>query len=299
MFTSGLGGAILAIFHIQSNSYGLAVIPSFLMYIYSAHQLVIYLLVALLSVGVCYALTSLFAIPQEVLISDKVIEEEEREVFEMQHNTLDEQLFSPVTGYAMNLTAVNDPVFSSEMMGKGLAIMPTANKVYAPADGLLNLVAETGHAYGIQTDAGAEVLIHIGIDTVTLGQEVFQTQVTQGHRVKKGDLLGTFDRKAIKEAGLDSTERCRIYYNSAKFYSEMKDYQKSVILSEKGIQICRDKHSIYLLDYLLYEKAFNKQMLGEDTADDYRQAYYFTQFFGNTEVLQYIEKDMKAFNISY
>jgi hypothetical protein len=54
-----------------------------------------------------------------------------------------------------------------------------------------------------------------------------------------------------------------------------------------------------LLDYLLYEKAFNKQMLGEDTADDYRQAYYFTQFFGNTEVLQYIEKDMKAFNISY
>ena len=96
-----------------------------------------------------------------------------------------------------------------------------------------------------------------------------------------------------------SLERCRIYYNSAKFYSEMKDYQKSVILSEKGIQICRDKHSIYLLDYLLYEKAFNKQMLGEDTADDYRQAYYFTQFFGNTEVLQYIEKDMKAFNISY
>lgn len=79
----------------------------------------------------------------------------------------------------------------------------------------------------------------------------------------------------------------------------MKDYQKSVTLSEKGIQICRDKHSIYLLDYLLYEKAFNKQMLGEDTADDYRQAYYFTQFFGNTEVLQYIEKDMKAFNISY
>ena len=89
----GFRRTILAIFHIQSNSYGLAVIPSFLMYIYSAHQLVIYLLVALLSVGVCYALTSLFTIPQ-VLISDKVIEEEEREVFEMQHNTLDEQLFS-------------------------------------------------------------------------------------------------------------------------------------------------------------------------------------------------------------
>ncbi|MGH2202356.1 PTS beta-glucoside transporter subunit IIBCA, partial [Enterococcus faecalis] len=73
-------------------SYGLGVISSFLMYIYSAHQLLSYLLVALLSVGVCYALTSLFAIAQEFLISDKVSEEEEREDFEMQHNTLDEQL---------------------------------------------------------------------------------------------------------------------------------------------------------------------------------------------------------------
>ena len=69
--------------------------------------------------------------------------------------------FSPVTGYAMNLTAVNDPVFSSEMMGKGLQSCQQRTR-FAPADGLLNLVAETGHAYGIQTDAGAEVLIHIG-----------------------------------------------------------------------------------------------------------------------------------------
>ena len=73
----------------------------------------------------------------------------------------------------MNLTAVNDPVFSSEMMGKGLAIMPTANKVYAPADGLLNLVAETGHAYGIQTDAGAEVLIHIELILSHWGRRSF------------------------------------------------------------------------------------------------------------------------------
>ena len=97
--------------------------------------------------------------------------------------------------------------------------------------------------------------------------------------------------------------KAQVYYEkSLQELEQFKlecSYQKSVILSEKGIQICRDKHSIYLLDYLLYEKAFNKQMLGEDTADDYRQAYYFTQFFGNTEVLQYIEKDMKAFNISY
>lgn len=73
-------------------------------------------------------------------------------------------------------------------------------------------------------------------------------------------------------------------------YELEKDMRKAQVYYEK---------SFYLLDYLLYEKAFNKQMLGEDTADDYRQAYYFTQFFGNTEVLQYIEKDMKAFNISY
>ncbi|WP_410496418.1 helix-turn-helix domain-containing protein [Enterococcus faecalis] len=94
----------------------------------------------------------------------------------------------------------------------------------------------------------------------------------------------------------DKAEALFYLYRGAEIDRKVNIYN---ILSEKGIQICRDKHSIYLLDYLLYEKAFNKQMLGEDTADDYRQAYYFTQFFGNTEVLQYIEKDMKAFNISY
>lgn len=93
-------------------------------------------------------------------------------------------------------------------------------------------------------------------------------------------------------------EQCRIYYNTAKFYSLIKDYAKSIELSDKGIEINRTHSSIYSLD-LLYEKAFNKQMLGLDAVEDYRIAYYFTRFFENKKLLTYIEKDMQEFNISF
>ena len=94
-------------------------------------------------------------------------------------------------------------------------------------------------------------------------------------------------------------EQCRIYYNTAKFYSLIKDYAKSIELSDKGIEINRTHSSIYSLDCLLYEKAFNKQMLGLDAVEDYRIAYYFTRFFENKKLLTYIEKDMQEFNISF
>ena len=94
-------------------------------------------------------------------------------------------------------------------------------------------------------------------------------------------------------------EQCRIYYNTAKFYSLIKDYAKSIELSDKGIDINRKHNTIYSLDCLLYEKAYNKQMLGLESSEDYRIAYYFTQFFENTKLLSYIEKNMKEFNISF
>ncbi|AIM25160.1 helix-turn-helix domain-containing protein [Melissococcus plutonius] len=94
-------------------------------------------------------------------------------------------------------------------------------------------------------------------------------------------------------------EQCRIYYNTAKFYSLIKDYEKSIELSQKGIDINRVHHTTYVLDCLLYETAFNKHMLGSDAAEDYRIAYYFTRFFRNENILSYVEKDMKNFGITY
>ena len=117
----------------------------------------------------------------------------------------DEMIKAPVAGEEMALNKVNDPVFSSEMMGKGGAIIPTDGKVYSPVTGTVTIAYETSHAYGIQSDQGAEVLIHIGIDTVNLKGEGFTPHVKQGDRVTQGKLLGEFDSKVIKKANLEDT----------------------------------------------------------------------------------------------
>ena len=103
------------------------------------------------------------------------------------------------------LTAVNDPVFASEAMGKGIAIKPSDNTVYSPVDGTVQIAFETGHAYGLKSNDGAEILIHIGIDTVSMAGKGFKQAVSANQTVKKGDVLGTFDLNDIAAAGLDST----------------------------------------------------------------------------------------------
>lgn len=117
----------------------------------------------------------------------------------------DEVLTAPASGRAIPLSEVNDEVFSTEMMGKGAAIEPTEGKVYAPVDGVMTVTYDSKHAYGIHSNGGADILIHIGLDTVNLGGKHFTANVKQGQMVKKGDLLGTFDLKAIQAAGFDTT----------------------------------------------------------------------------------------------
>ncbi len=118
---------------------------------------------------------------------------------------LAEELFAPVTGQAIQLSETKDQVFSSGLMGKGIAIEPTVGEIYAPADGTLTVTNDSKHAYGLLTANGAEVLLHIGIDTVQMAGDGFSTQVKQGQVVKKGDLLGTFNIDKIKTAGYEAT----------------------------------------------------------------------------------------------
>ena len=118
---------------------------------------------------------------------------------------LSEELFAPVTGQAIQLSETKDQVFSSGLMGKGIAIEPTVGEIYAPADGTLTVTNDSKHAYGLLTTNGAEVLLHIGIDTVQMAGDGFSTQVKQGQVVKKGDLLGTFNIDKIKAAGYEAT----------------------------------------------------------------------------------------------
>jgi len=112
-----------------------------------------------------------------------------------------EILKSPLTGNIVALSDVPDEVFSSGVLGKGIAVEPTVGKVIAPADGEITTLFPTGHAVGIKSKNGAEILIHIGMDTVKMNGDGFKTHVQQGDKVKQGQLLIEFDIDKIKKAG--------------------------------------------------------------------------------------------------
>jgi PTS system beta-glucosides-specific IIC component len=103
------------------------------------------------------------------------------------------------------LTEVNDKVFASKALGDGVGIVPTSGRVVAPVSGVLVTVPESGHAFGIKTDDGVEVLVHVGIDTVRLEGRGFDVDVHKDQRVEAGDVLANVDLDAIKAAGYDTT----------------------------------------------------------------------------------------------
>lgn len=113
----------------------------------------------------------------------------------------EQSVSAPVSGRALELSEVKDEVFSSGSMGKGIAVEPEKGEVYAPCDGEIVTFFPTGHAIGIKGDNGAEILIHVGIDTVELNGEGFTPQAKQGDRVKKGQLLLKFDIGLIQSKG--------------------------------------------------------------------------------------------------
>lgn len=115
----------------------------------------------------------------------------------------DNTIYSPCNGKVVPLTAVSDPTFSEKILGDGFAVIPSEGKVYAPADGEVTMVFDTLHAVTIKTNQGTELLIHIGLDTVTLKGEPFSVHIASGDKVKRGDLLLDVDLDKIKAAGLD------------------------------------------------------------------------------------------------
>jgi len=108
-------------------------------------------------------------------------------------------IYSPLNGEIKELKEVNDPTFAGGMLGQGIAIIPSEGKLYAPFDGKVNLVFDTKHAIGLENAAGAEMLIHIGLETVNLNGKYFTPKVKAGDAVKKGDLLVEFDLNEIKK----------------------------------------------------------------------------------------------------
>ncbi|WP_392551542.1 beta-glucoside-specific PTS transporter subunit IIABC [Orbus wheelerorum] len=147
---------------------------------------------------------------------------------------------SPMTGQCIALSSVNDPTFASELMGKGIAIIPTVGQVVAPEDGEVVSLFRTKHAIGFMTDSNAEILIHVGIDTVKLDGKYFEAHVEMGDRVKKGTLLVSFDIDAIKQSGFEVTTPI-IISNSDNYtdvtsitnQTEIKCGESLLVLSQK------------------------------------------------------------------
>ena len=125
-------------------------------------------------------------------------------------------LYAPVTGRIRALPRIKDPVFSSEVLGKGCAIEPSCGEVVAPADGIVKKIAKTHHAISLLCDNGLEVLSHVGMDTVELKGKGYELFVQAGDHVQKGQLLFRFDLQAIAAAGYTLTTPV-IVTNSSRF----------------------------------------------------------------------------------
>ena len=210
LLAGALGGALSALLGLAGTSNGITIIPGSMLYVGNG-QLPQYLFMVAVSFALGFTFTYLFGYDDSML--DTPVEAEgpssqetqEEEVVAPVTERADETLRSPIVGEVVALSEVNDPVFSSGVMGQGLAVKPSKGVVYAPADAEIAIAFPTGHAYGLKTDNGAEILIHVGIDTVSLNGEGFEAKVSQGDRVRAGDIIGTFDSEVIAANGLDDT----------------------------------------------------------------------------------------------
>lgn len=115
-----------------------------------------------------------------------------------------EMIGAPVEGEAVTSAEIGDAAFREEMLGKGMAIKPSAGKVYAPVNGTVSQIFDTKHAFTIISEGGAELLIHIGRDTVLMDGKPFKVYVKAEEKVRKGELIAEFDIDMIREAGLDT-----------------------------------------------------------------------------------------------
>ena len=201
---------------------------------------VAYIIMFVIAFGVAFVLTWLFgykdAVPEnEAPAAGKSVEQaaDSSEENNSESDPEDENiLYSPLEGTAISLSQVNDATFASEVLGKGMAVIPDKGEVVAPCDATVETVFDTKHAVGLSTESGMELLIHIGVNTVELGGKYYTAHVKDGDHVKKGQLLVSFDMDKIKESGYDVT--------TPLIVTNSDDY-KDVKLLKEGVTASGDK----------------------------------------------------------
>ena len=194
-----------------------------------------YLLMMAISVGVAFVLTWMFGYKDPVSGTCQEAEKEktqgekaEAEKLEIQESVTGEILLdSHMEGEAIPMSEVKDETFAAEVLGKGIAIIPKKGEVTAPCDAVVETVFATRHAIGLKADNGAEILIHVGINTVELGGKFYTSHVKEGDRVRIGQVMLTFDMEKIKEAGYDLT--------TPMIITNSDDYQEINILKTGNV----------------------------------------------------------------
>ena len=235
LIAGAAGGWLANILGLAGTSFGITIIPGTLLYING--QLLKYVFMVLVTTALGFGLTYAFGYKEETEVVEETVSEETTVVNEEVPATLqDETIQTPIIGDVVALSNVNDPVFSSGAMGQGIAVKPSQGVVYAPADAEVSIAFPTGHAFGLKTADGAEVLIHVGIDTVSMNGEGFEAKVAQGDKVKAGDILGTFDSNKIAAAGLDDTTMV-IVTNTADYASVAPVATGSVAKGDAVIEV--------------------------------------------------------------
>ncbi len=238
LIAGAIGGGLASLLGLAGTGNGITIIPGTMLYIGNG-QLFQYLFMVAVSFALGFALTYMFGFEDEETVTEKAETEklvEEETTGNVPATLQDETVVSPIVGQTVALSDVNDPVFSSGAMGQGLAIKPSEGVVYAPADAEVTIAFGTGHAYGLKTANGAEILIHVGIDTVTMNGEGFEQKVSQGDKVKIGDVLGTFEIEKIAAAGLDDTTMV-IVTNTADYASVTPVAEKTVAKGDAVIEL--------------------------------------------------------------
>lgn len=202
--SAGISGLVIGLFHVLSSSLGPAGVIGFIAI--PTDKWVGFFISIAISFALAFTTTYLYGkkhFKGATVNAGTSATTQPKSVASYTPSATDVLAFAPVAGDVVDIKTVNDPVFASEAMGKGIAINPIGNEILAPVSGTITVSYPTAHAYGLTGDDGIEVLVHIGLDTVTLNGEGFESYVHQGQKVTMGEALGNFDKAKILAAGLD------------------------------------------------------------------------------------------------
>lgn len=209
-----IGGAFMGIFHVKAYVItGLVGLPGIAAFISPAISTLILAIVGgLIAMAAAALITYILGIKEEdapaaapaAPVADNSTSSAPAPVIEGPSTVQAAQIFSPMEGEVKSLSEVPDPAFSEEIMGKGFAIQPTGSRAVSPVNGTVFSLSKSGHAIGLVSDEGAEMLIHIGIDTVKLKGQFFTPKVQAGAKVAVGDVLMEFNREEIEKAGYNT-----------------------------------------------------------------------------------------------